>query len=842
MASGRPHVFVFCPSSVTEVQHSLPRRRTREDGFAAKVAPARLFRRRFAFSALVLLAAMFTAYRTCAQSVSVGGEITDPSGAAVANAQVTLINNQNHVAQHTSTNGAGLYSFPSVPPGSYTLTVEANRFAQHQETNVTITGPRSVTLNVTLQLQPASQSVTVRDDYQSLQEVANVDKTGTKLEDLPGSIQVISSEVLAQQGATMLSQGVSNASGVNYGGQDSKGFYDHFLIRGLNAQIYSDGFSDGDLLNGISHSLNGVERVEILEGPGSALFGSGAPGGTIDIVHYTPSPEFQYGGSVQGGSFDTVTNNDYVTGPTGVAGLNYRIDATFSHSDGFRELRNHDYEVRPELEWHVNSHTIDFAADIREIHETPDSYGLIYFDGAPITGVPIDSKYSTPFAWAHEGFVRPTITDTWEVSSFLTINNRFSFLHRTPVYLGNGDSTRTKVSAGEVIGRQLRQQSDSDNSFDYQFEPVWKFGIGPVHHTLLTGFEYLRQMIATQRETADLPNIPDAFAPVPPETSLAGLAFLCDATHSCDDDHLSANYFSIYATDQIDVTERFKLRAGVREDWFDTSLTPLITVPGRYDSDGQPLLGGVTYTQDNAAVSWNAGALYKITSNIVPYFGVSTSHFANFNSESTQNGIGAPEAAVQYEAGIKFPLFNNRVALDTAVFDVTRNNVATPVTLNGVEAVVFDAQRTKGFEASFDSKVTDQWHILANVTYQDPIVTDNPQGITSVGNRPQGAPAHMANLWSTYDFSIAGISGFRAGGGLNFVGKTFSDITNVNHIPYFVIGNATFGYAKPTWSVDLNVDNFTDERYFLAANAAGAYVGNPIAAYVRLNWNFDSHK
>lgn len=775
------------------------------------------------------------------QTASIGGDVTDPSGAAVANARVTLTNNQNHVEQRATTSGDGLYSFLSVLPGDYTLVVQADGFARYEQANMAVVG-RNLTLNVALKLSSSSQSVTVRDDYQSLQEVAAIDKTGTKLEDLPASVQVISKQVLTEQGATMLSQGVSNASGVNYGGQDSKGYYDHFLIRGLNAQIYSDGFSDGDQLGGISHSLNGVEAVEILEGPGSALFGSGAPGGTIDIVHYTPSPQFQYGGSVQGGSFGSITNNDYITGPTGAAGLNYRVDATFSHSSGFRELGSHDYEVRPALEWRLGNHTIEFATDIRQIHETPDSYGLIYFNGAPITGVSSDSKYSTPFAWAHEGFVRPTVTDGWKVNGFLTINNRFSFLHRTLGSLANGDSTRTKVSGGKVVGRQLRQQGDTDDSVDYQLEPIWNFSTGTVHHTLLTGFEYLRQTMATQRDTADLPNILDAFAPVPPETSLAGLAFLCDSSHSCDDDHLSANYFSLYATDQIDVTNRFKVRAGMREDWFGTSLTPLITVPGRFDSEGQPIIGGVTYTRNDAPVSWNAGALYKISSNVIPYFGVSTSHLANFNSENTQNGIGAPEAALQYEAGIKFPLFNNRIALDTAVFDVIRNNVATPVTINGLEAVVFDSQRTRGFEASFDSKVTDHWDVSANVTYQDPVITDNPQGISSIGNRPQGAPAHMANLWSTYRFSIAGVSGFQVGAGLNYTGKTFSDITNVNHIPGFVIGNAMFGYAKSRWSLDLNVDNFTDARYFLAANAAGAYVGNPVAAYVRVTWNLCGHE
>lgn len=163
---------------------------------------------------------------------------------------------------------------------------------------------------------PLIESDRVDDPHQ----VTGISKTGTKLEDLPANIQVIPHQVLQEQGDTRLSQSLYNASGVNVGGQDSKGFYDTFLIRGLNAQVYEDGFSDGDQLGGISHSLNGVQSIEILEGPGSALFGSGPPGGTINIVHYTPSPDFHFGASVQAGSFGTVSNSDYITGPTTLPG------------------------------------------------------------------------------------------------------------------------------------------------------------------------------------------------------------------------------------------------------------------------------------------------------------------------------------------------------------------------------------------------------------------------------------------------------------------------------------------------------------------------------------------
>ena len=211
-----------------------------------------------------------------------------------------------------------------------------------------------------------------------LQQVPGVGKTGTRLADLPVSVQIIPREVLTEQGTITLKDAVTNASGINTGGQDSLGYFDHFLIRGLNAQVYNDGFSDGDQLGGLSHSLNGVRRIEILEGPGSALFGSGPPGGTINIVHYDPSPVFHWGTSVQAGSYGTVTNSNYVTGPTTIDGLNYRIDTTFSRADGFRDLGYQDYEIRPEFTWHVGDHTLNFSLDARHLDQTPDSYGLIY--------------------------------------------------------------------------------------------------------------------------------------------------------------------------------------------------------------------------------------------------------------------------------------------------------------------------------------------------------------------------------------------------------------------------------------------------------------------------------
>jgi iron complex outermembrane receptor protein len=674
-----------------------------------------------------------------------------------------------------------------------------------------------------------------------LQQTPSLGKTGTKLEDLPANVQIIPRDVVNQQGGAMVHDAMTNASGIVESGADGN-YYDRFLIRGLAAQFYTDGFSDGDQVGGLFHSLNGVKQVEILEGPGSALFGSGPPGGTVNIVHFTPSPDFHYGVSTQAGSFGTITDTAYVTGPTAIPGLNYRIDGTLSHAEGFRDRKSSDYEIRPDVVWNVNNHTVEFSLDARQLHQTPDSYGIIYYNGSPLKSVPIDAKYSWPGSYADITYVRPAVTDKWWISDYLTINNRFSYLYRTLDMLRTGDSTRTHIDTtpgsstfDEVIGLQLRDQHDIDNTIHYQFEPIWKFATGGVGHTLLTGFEFQHQTIDTRRQTADLPNIPNAFGPVPPEIP-SGLQFGCDARHSCDNDHLAANYYNLYATDQIDVTDRFKVRAGVRQGWWNTELTPRIFVPGRFTNDGTLLEPNVTYERNDAPVSWNVGALYKLFPGVSPYAGVSKSYLSNFVSESTQSGIGAPESALQYEAGVKFSLLNDRFVLNTAVFDVSRNNVAAAVTSSatGNEIVVFDSQRTRGYEASLDAKVTDQWRLLANFTAMNAVITDNPQGITAVGNHPQSVPAYMANLWSTYKFSIGDVPGFMVGVGVNYRDKSYSDITNVNSIPAFVIANALIGYEAQDWGISLNVKNVTNQRYYTEANAAGAVVGEPLSAFVKV--------
>ena len=333
---------------------------------------------------------------------------------------------------------------------------------------------------------------------------------------------------MREQGGTTLQDSIKNVSG-DVGGPATQNYFDR-STRGMDARIYNHGFSEGDQINGIPHSLNGVAQIEVLKGPGSALLGSGPGGGSINIVHYEPSAVPHYGVGVQISDFGTLSTNVYATGPSIVPGVNYRVDALVENTDGFRDLKGSSYEFRPTVsDWPSASSQ---SARPPGLERTPDPFGIIY---NPATGQPFnvsrDNKYYSPFSFANQDLERTTwVTYAYTVNKYLTINNRFSYTHRDLDILrdgglgggdgsgggnGGGNGGAGSIKGTALTGRTIREQTDHIDDVNYAFEPVWKFATGSVRHTLVTGAQVQYVSIDTSRATADLPNIDNIFAPEP---------------------------------------------------------------------------------------------------------------------------------------------------------------------------------------------------------------------------------------------------------------------------------------------------------------------------------------
>jgi iron complex outermembrane recepter protein len=303
-------------------------------------------------------------------------------------------------------------------------------------------------------------------------------------------------------------------------------------------------------------------------------------------------------------------------------------------------------------------------------------------------------------------------------------------------------------------------------------------------------------------------------------------------------DDLRALFLSVYAIDQIDVTDEWKVRVGLRQDYWSEELTPQVFVPGRFEANGTPLEPGTTQTELDTPVSWSAGTLYKVFPGVAPFAGVSKSYLTNFNSEATQNGLQAPESGLEFEAGVKLSTPDNRVVFTTAAFKILRNNVFTENTAVIPNVVAFNARKSRGIDGDLQVQITPAWKLLANGIAQQAVLTAVPLTPAQVGNAPVGVPPQIFNLWTTYDFAIAGLPGFKVGGGLSYNAKSYGNTANTAWIPPSTVGDAMFGYYSPHWDVQLGVKNVTNVTYYTLAQSAGGYVGQPRTVYLKANWRY----
>ncbi len=656
----------------------------------------------------------------------------------------------------------------------------------------------------------------------STKNASTATKTSTPIRDIPASIAVIPQSVIREQGSSAnMDSSIKNVSGVTQSSSSNYGFFNNYLIRGLNMNFLRDGAPDGSTVNGYARSLVDVEQVEVLKGPGSALYGSGSPGGSVNLVSKVPQSSPRYEFSQSAGSFDTYQTTADLTGPIGGDNLLYRFNGNYFTTDGFRGLNKEMTEVLPTILWKVDQDhdlTIDF--DYRDIELVSDTNG-IPFRGTSLTqsnallNVSRDKKYYTPFSNTDQQVLRFALTDEYRASDHLLLRNNFVVLDRDLYLLRNGGGTIT-ANSSTMTGRSLREQTDQVTDYLYQIEPVFDFETGSFAHKLLTGFELQYHDMSAVRSIAALPNITNVFDPVIPETSKSALNFVPNF-----DRDIQALYLSLYAQDQVELTEQLKIRLGGRVD--------------RFDTDVQSHLNNVEEDRQDDALSGQAGLVYQPIHETSFYIGVSSSKQAILTTESTAP-LNQPESAVQYEIGNKTSFFEDKWNVNLALFDVTRQDFLVTI---GTESVPVGEQKTQGIDVDIDGELAQGWKFYANYSYQDAELVNVPGVAPAVnGNRPTGIPAHSAGFWTTYELQNGPLKGFGFGGGLTYKGNIFINQNNTSSVPRYTVGDLVFFYRTDRWEAQLNVTNVTDVTYYRNGVNSGALPGDPFSMLATLRFKF----
>jgi iron complex outermembrane receptor protein len=642
-------------------------------------------------------------------------------------------------------------------------------------------------------------------------------KTDTALRDIPQSIQVISREVIEDQQINNLGDALSNVSSIQRGNTHG-GTTESFFIRGFQATTYA---VDGMLTNSlvvrpeILSDLSGIERVEVLKGPASVLYGRGNPGGLINLVSRKPTFTPQAQVKAQAGSFDFQRVQAYVSGPLAPdQALAGGMAMAWQTKGGFRDhfhdsTRNY---IAPSLLWDASDSTrVEMGFEYTET-DAPYDRGLMELNGK------VDSRSEVfleePWSRAESDKKAVWLRVEHIANDWLTLRQVTRWDKSTKQMLNV--SQRTLQSDGRTIVRRATDFDESAQSLSAQFEAIAEYTTLGLRHKTLGGIETVTghrkvKMLRAQLDSIDLYN--------PVYGALPG------TFEFGEDSRFEQDSYGVYLQDQIDLSEQWKLLLGVRWDRIDQR-NRNYTVTGSYKD--------IEITPSDT--SPRAGLVYQPTDRLALYASYSTS-FAPQNKLTRDNSVLDPETGVQYEIGAKYDLIPDRLSATLAAFEIRRKNLAATDPVDSNYSIQTGEQRVRGLELDVSGEIQEGWNVIGNIAVLDAKLIEN-EGLYE-GNRLEGVPIMSGSLWSTYQLQDGPLRGLGMGAGVFFAGKREGNLAN-NYSTggYGRIDLSLFYDINEKLRVSLNARNVTDRDYIETIASSGNYAGEPAALTATVSAGF----
>jgi catecholate siderophore receptor len=767
---------------------------------------------------LLMLAAVFSGTTQAREIVSLSqlrGRVLDPNGSAIPSAKVTALKKGQPDAS-TLTNAEGEFSL-ILEPGEYALAVSADGFA---EASLFIRSkPTSFEpLEIVLPLAGYSATVTITDmaGYEAF-TVDSATKTVTPLRDVPQSITVVSAEVIKDQGMQSIADVVRFVPGItSIQGENNR---DQVVIRGnsSSADFFLNGVRD-DLQ--YYRDLYNLDRVEALKGPNAMIFGRGGGGGVINRV--TKQAGFAPSGGLtfQGGSY----SNKRILGDLDRALNNrvaFRFNGLLENSGSFRKhVGLSRVGINPTLTIVAGQQTqIRLSYEYFRDHRTADR-GLPSYQGRPS-----DADISTFFGNPDLSFVHARVNLASAVIDHqigkLNIRNHTLFGDYDRMYQNfvpgsvNADQTRVNLSAYDNATRRRNIFNQTDLTYAAK--------TGSVRHTLLAGTEFGRQVSNNFRNTGFFNNTSTTISvPFGDPTVSTPVTFRQNATDA--DNHVQANIAAAYAQDQIEVSAKVQLLAGLRIDHFNL----------KFHNNRN----GDNFHRVDNLLSPRAGIVFKPVVPLSLYGSYSVSYLPSsgdqFSSLTASTQTLEPEKFTNYEFGVKWDIHQS-LSLTTAIYRLDRTNTRANDPNDPAKIVQTGSQRTTGFEAGFNGNVTRVWRIVGGYAYQNARVTSAT--ITALkGALVAQVPRHTFSLWNNYRFAKQ----WAAGLGITNRSNMFAAIDNKVVLPGYTRADAALYYTiNENFGLQGNLENLLNQKYFINADSNdNISPGSPRAVRFSLNWKF----
>ncbi len=633
-------------------------------------------------------------------------------------------------------------------------------------------------------------------------------KTDTPIIETPQSISVITADRIRDQGSLTIQDSLRYVAGMRgeaYG-FDSRG--DFSLVRGVSPTIFLDGLqqSVGSYTNTRTDPFT-LERIEVLKGPSSMLYGQSSVGGLLSLVSKRPQAEQKNELQLQYGSFDRKQIAFDSTGPLDDDGtLLYRVVAIQRDSQTqVDHTKDNRLLFMPSLTWRPNE---QFEWTLMANVQKDDGGTTSSF--LPHRGTVLSAPYGEI---GSERFVSEPGFDEYDTEQKALTSQMAWRVDDTWTLRQNLRWQKSKVSYQTMYGWDLLRGPvlNADNrtvnrvwsiskpevtiwSADHQAES--RFDTGPLQHTALVGVDY-RHAVTDSRTARGTATPLDLYDPV------YGTFDPSDITLS-DVPQQRVAQQGLYVQDQIRL-DKWLATLGLRKDWADTRVEQ-----------------GTRQKDD--AVTGRVGLTYLFDNGVAPYLSYSESFTPIIGLDTVTQQSYKPLEGEQWELGVKYQPVGSNTLLTAAVFDLREKNRQMPNPANPLSTIQAGEARVKGLELEGLVEMNRSWDLIGTYTYLDSEVVKGP--VAQQGKRIASVPEHMASLWSQHRFSIAGIPGFSAGAGVRYVGASW-DGTDSLKTPSTTLFDAMLGYAYQDWSLTLNATNLEDETYYTTCLSRGdCFTGN----------------
>jgi iron complex outermembrane receptor protein len=655
----------------------------------------------------------------------------------------------------------------------------------------------------------------------------------TPVKEIPQAVQFLDGKLLNNLNITRLDTALELASGVskqnNFGG-----LWDSFAIRGFAGD---ENFPSGFLVNGFNggrgyggpRDASNVERIEVLKGPNSALFGRGEPGGTINIV--TKKPEFKEFGSfsVAGGSW----NSYRVAGDFNLP-INdmfaVRINGAVEDADSFRDtVHTRKYVLTPSFLAKLSDKTL-FTYEMEYVNQdVPFDRGVVAVNGvlglipnSRFLGNPLDGPTKVKVL-GHQAQFQHDISDDWTLM--------LGAGYKDTIFRGfssDPELTRSRQALytdGRTLTRQHRYRDYETTHMVFRGEISGKFETGPIVHNVRVGADWDKFDIDTyQTRYRPRPN-PYSIDIYNPDYSNAGPTpdvVIQNATEV-------QKAWGVYIQDQIEITPQFKVRFG-----------------GRYDDFSQNIdlrLNNTNPRKSYTKFSPMAGVVFEPT-NSLSFYGSYGKGFRPNSGVGADNLPFAPELSRSYEVGAKLVTPDGRITSTLSLFSMKKSNVLSLDPANANFSKPVGSAKSKGIEFDMNAKLPAGFELFLTYAYTDAgwataVRDPNFDQPINIGDPLINVPKHQGNALLFKTFPI-GEQEAMLGAGVNYVGRRLGETATDFFLPSYtlvkLLGSVT---VNEQIKLSADVNNLLNKKYYASSYAAlWVQPGTPRAFTVRATFNF----